>query len=413
MTAGMGFRTLGQVTVFLIVARVLGVADYGAYAAALALATVFGSFGGLGTQSLLVRDVSRDRDSFAVAWWRTLVAVGLSAPILFGIYFPVTRWILPSDIKSSVILFIGLSEIAFAPFVLAAVRAYQGHERINRASKVVFIPILPRLIAAFIFVGLDPWLPAPGRLVLWAVFHAVAAFFTAVYSLQMIRRDFGKIERPPDINFWINLREALFFSVGGAAQRTYADIDKAMLARMAAVEATGAYSAGYRVVDMLTLPLHSLLSAALPRFFQAGKLGVGVAFQSAHRVLPLAFVYSVCAGVVVFLASGTLPTFLGETYEGAVAALRWLAWLPATATPRLVLQVLLIGADRQKQVITIIALGSLLNILMNLYCIPLWDWRGAVAATYLSEIVMTCSMCIAPFVGRKRYHRRQVTWTST
>ena len=63
MTAGMGLRTLAQAVVFLIVARVLGVADYGAYAAVLALSTVFGCFSGWGTQTLMVRDVSRNLDT--------------------------------------------------------------------------------------------------------------------------------------------------------------------------------------------------------------------------------------------------------------------------------------------------------------------------------------------------------------
>ncbi len=44
MTAGMGLRTLAQAAVFLIVARVLGVADYGAYSAVLALAITLGGF---------------------------------------------------------------------------------------------------------------------------------------------------------------------------------------------------------------------------------------------------------------------------------------------------------------------------------------------------------------------------------
>lgn len=59
MTVGMDFRTLGQGAVFLIVARVLGVSDYGAYSATLALAMTLGGFSGFGASIIMLRETSR------------------------------------------------------------------------------------------------------------------------------------------------------------------------------------------------------------------------------------------------------------------------------------------------------------------------------------------------------------------
>jgi O-antigen/teichoic acid export membrane protein len=142
MTAAMGLRTIAQAIVFLIVARVLGVEAYGAYAAVLTIAGALGNFAGSGTQILLLRDAARDPARFPLAWGRVLTAIALSSNFLLGIYLVIAWAILPAGISWPAILLIGLAELLFAPLAQAGVSAYQGHERIFRAARLVFIPAL-------------------------------------------------------------------------------------------------------------------------------------------------------------------------------------------------------------------------------------------------------------------------------
>lgn len=402
MTVAMGLRSLTQTLVFLIVARVLGVADYGAYAAVLALSATFACFSGLGTQVLMVREVSRDPNCFTAAWGLTLTAILISSPILFVVYGVLARVLLPASVSLTVIVFIGLADLIFAPIGLSAITAYQGHDRLDRAAHLSFIPVLPRLAVALALFPLQLVLSDDMRLSTWAFLYAVAAFAAALYAWRMVRKELGPARKPRWRCVWNSLREAIAFAFGSAALKVYADIDKMMLARLATLEAAGAYSAGYRVADLTTVPLLSLLSAAMPRFFRAGEFGVSAALAYAHRILLVPLIYSILAGLGLYLCAGMLPLLLGATYGDAVPALQWLAWLPLLSLPRLFLQSLLIGGDRQNYAVQVLAGGGLFNIALNLWLIPLWSWRGALVATYAAEIGMALAMGVIAFSSQAK-----------
>jgi O-antigen/teichoic acid export membrane protein len=408
MTAGMGLRSLVQAVVFLIVARVLGVADYGAYAAVSALSSAFGCFSGWGTQTLMLRDVSRNLDSFAAAWGRTLTAIVMSSPILFAIYIPFAWAVLPAGVSLPVIAFVGLADLVFVPVGQAAITAYQGHERLGRAAHLSLIPVLPRLAGAVALLPLTIVLPDDMRLSVWAALYAVAALAATLYAWRMVRKDLGPADKPSWLYVWSSLHEGIPFAFGGAALRIYADIDKMMLARLATLEAAGAYSAGYRVADLATIPVLSLLTAAMPRFFRDGERSVHATLAYAHRILPVPLAYSILAGLGLYLSAGILPLLLGAGYVDAVPALQWLAWLQVVSLPRLFLQTLLIGGDRQNYAVNILAGGSILNIALNLWLIPLWSWRGAATATYAAEITMALAMCAVAFFQQAKPNKENI-----
>jgi O-antigen/teichoic acid export membrane protein len=392
MTAGMGLRAIAQAGVFLIVARVLGVEGYGAFAAVLAIAGTLGSFSGLGTQILLVRDVARDTTCFAEAWGRTLAAIAISTPTLLCLYALLAWAVLPAGISWAAILFIGLAELFFAPLVLAGVNAYQGHERIGRAARLVLAPILPRLAGALALLPLALILAPPLRLPAWAVLYALAALVAAGYALRLVHRDLGLPLQADPRGLARHVREGIAFAFGGAALKLYADIDKTMLARLATLEAAGAYSAGYRVMDLAQVPLVALLTSALPRFFRAGETELGSVIRYGWRIVPIPLLYAVFVGAAMFACAPLLPLAIGTSYQSAVTTLQWLAWLPLIGLPRLLLQHLLTGANLEKTVVSVLGLGAALNILLNLWLIPFWNWRGAVVATYIAEIIMALVM---------------------
>ena len=388
MTVGMGLRTVGQAAVFLVVARMLGVEAYGAYSAVLALAMTFGGFAGFGASVIMLRDTARDGTAFAESWGRTLASLYVTTPLLLFAYLTVAWAVLSSQVASSVIVCVGLAEVIFAPLAFASMQAYQGHDRIGRAASLILAPILPRLFAALLSISISIAQPGIPRLSMWAILYLMAAVVTAGYALRRLQHDFGVSYKP----FWsgliCTLREGWPFSTGGAMHKVYVDIDKVMLARLSTLEVTGAYSASYRVMDMLNVPLLSFISAAESRFFRAGSLGTLGAARYALRVLPVPMIYAVVAGAVIYLFAGVLPCLLGHGFESAVDMLRWLAWLPLLITPRYFMHTTLSVSGRQYITVLIVACGALLNVATNIWAIPRWGWGGAVAATYFSECVM-------------------------
>lgn len=398
MTAGLGLRTLGQAGVFLIVAQVLGVEAYGAYSAVLALAMTLGGFAGLGASVIMLRETARDAEAFTASWGRTLAAWLLTTPVLFAVYLLLAWAILPQGTGWVAVVCVGAAEILLAPLTLAAIQAYQGHERIGRAARIVLAPILPRLAAAALLPLVLLMAPS-ARLPVWTALYLLAAALASVYTLRLLHRDFGL----GMALHWRGLASVLHagwpFAVGGVAQKVYVDIDKLMLARLTTLEITGAYSAAYRMVDLANVPLMSFFAAAAPRFFRAGSEGTQSAARYAWQVLPLPMLYALAVSVSLYLLAGLLPWVLGAGFAPAVEVLRWLAWLPLIGLPRSLLQFVVIGAERQRMLVCVLLAGAALNIILNLWWILRWNWRGAVLATYAAELVMAWMLAVS-LLGR-------------
>jgi O-antigen/teichoic acid export membrane protein len=388
MTSGIGLRSVVQAGVFLIVARVLGVESYGAFASVMAISCTIGIFGGFGVQVLMVRDVSRDPEKFARAWGQTLAAIVVSSPLLFGIYLLIAWIILPDKIDWTVFFFIGAADILFAPFAQATMNAFQGHERIGRAAWLTLAPVLPRLMGAVLVFPLLLFFDGISALTIWSILYALSAVVAAIYSVWIVISELGLPAKPDLTKLFAETREGVVFAFGGAALKLFADIDKTMLACIASLASAGSYSAAYRLIDMASIPIVGLLTAGLPRFFKLGETGINETLRYTRRLLPIPCVYAVIVGIFMFFASGLLPGLLGSDYFTSVPAMKWLALLPLISLPRLFLQTLLIAGDRQRSVVATLCFGSVFNIIFNFLLIPFMDWRGAVISTYASEILM-------------------------
>lgn len=389
MTLGLGLRTLAQAAVFLIVARVLGAEAYGAYSAILALAMALGAMVGLGASVVMLRDTARMPESYTQGWQTTLGAILSTAGVFYGVYLLLAPWLLPEGMGVIAILALGAAEIVFSPLTLAVMHAYQGHERMGRAARMALTPLVPRLLAAVGLPFVLTELALADALAVWAAGYCLAAAASAAYALWRLRRDYGLRHRPCWRGLWPTLRQGWPFATSGAAYKALVDIDKLMLARLTTLEAAGAYSAAYRVVDLANVPLMSFFAAASMRFFRAGEGGAKHAARLAWRFLPWPLSYALAAGTALYLLADWLSVLLGGAYREAVEVLRWLAWLPLVSLPRLLLQAALTGSDRQRQVLYVLFLGAMANAGLNLLLIPALAWQGAVLTTYAVEVLMT------------------------
>lgn len=387
MTTGMGLRSLAQATMFLIVARVLGVTEYGAYSAVAALAMTLGGFSGLGASMIMLRETARDRNTFKENWGRALAAWFVTAPVLFITYLLLSWGVLPCQILRMVVICIGLAEVVFAPLTQSAIQAYQGHERIGRAARILLAPVLTRLAAACLLLATHQLLSL-GNLLTWAIAYLMATGVSTGYVLWLLNYDLGVGWRFRFNGLFSALREGWAFAIGGVALKVYADIDKIMLARLSTLASAGSYSAAYRVVDVASVPMMSFFAAVLPRFFRAGGGGVRETMVYALRVCPFPLAYAMGVGMAISILAPFLPILLGSQFAPAVGPVRWLAWLPLLSTPRLSLQTAFGASGRQGMSVITLGIGAVINLGLNLWMIPTWGWLGAALATYCSELVM-------------------------
>src|SRR5271168_4597715 len=74
-----------QAVYFVLMGRTLGSREYGAFVGVVALVAVLAQFSSVGMEMILLRNVSRDRNSFAVTWGSALRITGCGFLILLGV----------------------------------------------------------------------------------------------------------------------------------------------------------------------------------------------------------------------------------------------------------------------------------------------------------------------------------------
>lgn len=402
LTSATGMRSFLQAIVFLIIVRILDIREYGVYSAVAALAIALGSLVGLGVHFIMVREVARNRQLFPQAWGWTRATLVISAPFFYAIYLLFSWLVFPVHIPWGVIILLGLSELICTPIILSVIHAYQSQERMEKAAYILFIPVIPRLISALICGVLTLIFPQGVYLLLWSTLYFLSSVIATFYIFHFALIDFGSGVSSD----WKTIREKIItglpFALSSFALRLYTDIDKTLLARFATLEETGAYSAANRLVDLALLPIISLLMTATPDFFRAGATGISQALAYSRRLLPLPALFSLLISCVIFWGADVLIWLLGSGYQRTILSLRWLAWLPCISLPRLFLQAVFSGSDLQHYSGGVLILGAGLNIILNLWLIPIWGWRGAVIVTYATECAISCALFLIVALRRPK-----------
>jgi O-antigen/teichoic acid export membrane protein len=104
---------------------------------------------------------------------------------------------------------------------------------------------------------------------------------------------------------------------------------------------------------------------------------VTAAFEFARRILPRSILYGLGTAVALFLAAGFVPMLLGGAYQDSAAALRWICMLPALKCMHVFLADTLTGSNFQWQTSSAQIVVAVFNVLVNLWVIRAFAWRGA------------------------------------
>ena len=321
MACGTAGRLLLHLALFVLLARMLGPGDYGAFAAVAALVTIVSTFAGLSCELVLVKNVARDPGRFGAAFGHGLILLLLTAPLLTAVSLLAVDLLLGAWIEWWMVALIAVGDLLFLRINLLCAACFQAVERVAWSAILNVGLGFCRLGAAVLAVALE------GRLDLatWALFYSASTAFAAVVSLAVVMRQFGAPR-------WRLLREELGFGAQASLQSTFyfslRDMDKPLLARVTTLDATGLYAAAFRVADAAIVPIRSLMYAAYASFFRHGDAGVEGSFSFALRLLPIGLAYGAVAGVGVACAPMVVPWLLGAEYRQAGEILTILAALP-------------------------------------------------------------------------------------
>jgi O-antigen/teichoic acid export membrane protein len=397
MTLGQGLRLAIQALYFVEIARSLGTRNYGAFISVVALVGIVFPFGSLGSGNLLVKNVARDKRQFPIYWGRALVFTLLIGTFLLIGVCLIGRFVLPPTIPLLLIALIASADIFGLNIITISAQAFQAFELLNWTATITVMMSGGRLIGALILVAIYPHPTA----LQWGFLYMGATAGVTFASLCLVCAKLGlpKFSVPRNV---AELREGFYFSSSQAAQTIYNDIDKTMLARLSTLEATGIYGAAYRIIDVSFVPVSALLWSSYPSFFRAGSGGIAAAWNFAVPLLRRAVLYALVVCLALLASANLLPYLLGSEYSSAAEALRWLALLPVLKAIHYFFSDTLTGSGYQGVRTSIQLCIALANVLVNLWLIPAFSWRGAAWSSIASDATLALVTGAAVFILCRR-----------
>lgn len=319
-SAVLGLRLLVQAGTLLILARLLGPAQFGAFAGVAALAVMLGTLSTFGTHIVLLAEVSRDPQRRAGVLPFALSTTLICGSLLFALYLLLATTLLgTAGIGTSVLVALGLAELILQPLLNLPGAEHQGHGRIATSQLLLTLPLALRLLAAGTVWLLHPVDPlrdyAFGYLGASALALAVATLslpqaWPALHDLRLPRL--------------AELRHAAGYAVLNLTATGPAELDKTLALKLLPLAAAGMYAAGARVIGALTLPVIAMMLSALPRLFREGQTDSARSTRLLRWVFAAALGYSLLLAAALWIAAPLFDLLFGPRYHGLGDTIRWL-----------------------------------------------------------------------------------------
>ncbi len=391
------FNVIMQAGYFIIVARLLGKENYGSFIVITASASIIFPFIALGSEHVLVKNVATNRASFSTYWGNTLVLLTSNGALLTIALLLLSPLIFPQDISWSTTLLILLADLICLGLLDISYKALVAASMVKKTAQLGILSTCGKLLAA---LSLSAFFAQPS-IATWSYLYLASSVITAIVAILVV----NKMVAPPKPVFSelkSNIGQGIYFSISASANNINASLDKSMLGKLSNVASAGIYGSAYRFIDVGNVPLLALFGASYKRFFEHGSSGIKGSLSFAKRLLPILVFYAIASLIGFWLLAPFVPVILGEEYQEAIGALLWLSPLPAIAAFQYLAADTLTGSGHQKARSMVQLAAAVVNILLNIWLIPQFSWKGAAWATLISDSLrLVCLWLIVFLLYRK------------
>ncbi len=371
----------------ILLARTLGVQDLGLFTGILALIHLILPFLGMGSDSLLIKHISRDPRSYAGSLFTALFYYLTTGVVLGLALFVINSFLLPDPWAISLFLSLVGAEFLYKAANMTG-RVFQAFELMRGASIMWFLTSFTRLISLLLFLFLGG-----GTIELWSLWYIGGAFIITILLFFVIVIRFGRVKQQNSSRSNMSLQRGFEFAFSESMDNTYSDADKFILLKMASDQVAGLYSGAYQFVKLADLPVRSLLNTTFAGFFKQGEQGVKASISFAKKLLPYTVTVGFLMSLVLFIAAPLVPWILGSDFQGSVNILRWLAVVPLFQAVYRVIADSFSGSGKQNLRVKVQMAAVVINVVLNILLIPIYSWNGAVIATLISEFFLLGTFC--------------------
>lgn len=372
----------------ILMARYLGVSDYGIFGFATSLTGILAITMDLGTSSHIVRHIATDYDSAPKYLGN---AIPLKVILVLGTLI-LTLVILLLMKCNEVVITVTLLftiEMIFKSYINLFNGSFQAFEKGKYQG--IGNTILNALTLTFILLAIFTDLGIVGI----AISYILANLVALIYEYYVLNKHITKPKFELDRKFCKKIvRYSIPFAITGLLYTIYYSIDIIMLTNMISDYATGIYNASYKLISVLTL-FYSVYTAVIfpvmSKFFKNDESMLLISFEKSIKYLMLAIIP--IAFATVLYSSDIIHLIYGHEYDAASSALSILIWTVCLLFISGAANTLLNASHKEMTVTKIYAIAAVFNIVLNFFMIPYFSYNGAAITTVLSDVLIVIIQC--------------------
>lgn len=362
------------------VARFLGPEQFGYLSYALAFVSLFSAIAGLGLDGIVVRDLVRDPSDKDKILGTAFVLKFLSGVFTFLIVLAAIRLLRPTDGLTFWLVGIIAGGIIFNAFDTIdfwfqsqvqskfSVFAKSSAFLLISVAKVALILTKAPLIAFAVAGFAEIMIGSIGMVITYRV------------SAGHIRRWRSNLSVAQRL-----LKDSWPLILSGLAIMIYMRIDQVMIGEMVGSREVGIYSVAVQLVEAWYFIPGIIVSSVFPSIVEAKEMGESVFYERLQQLYNfMAFTAYVIAVPVTFIAGWVIKTLYGGAYSKAGPMLAVLIWSILFTNLGVARSTFLTAMNWTRVHFLTVALGALVNVVINYILIPLYGGMGAVIASCLA-----------------------------
>ncbi len=362
------------------VARYLGPEQLGILNYAASFIALLSPLAGLGFDGIIVRDIARDPSSK-----NTILGTAFSLLLVSGTLTFLLSLVLIAHLQADSILAQWVVGILSAGTLFQAFNTIDLWFQSQTQSKYTVLAKRSAYIALTLVRIVLIQFHAPLIAFAWARLAEIA--LAAIGLAVVYRQQEGQIK---DWKFSLEragmlLKDSWPLIIAGFSTYIYAGIDQIMLGQMATLKSVGTYSVAVRLSEFWDFIPVILAQSALPALTRQHEESEAAFLSNLQKFFDLmAVIWFGIAVVISVLSPWIISTLYGTAYSGSASILTIYVWGQFGSNFGVARSLYMNIKNVLKLSIAISVSGAVLNIVLNLFLIPLYQELGAAIATLIT-----------------------------
>jgi len=405
LAAGNIIQKILSFVMVVFIAQKIGVEAFGVYSFAFSFVILFLAFADFGIATLIFREIAKKRHNASELMGNAIVVrIALFFITLFGVFALILflHFFRPSQYTLQVIFFVLIAAVSLLLDSMAGLFR-MSFFAFQEMQYDFFVNTFYKIVLVFLTLS-----------VLFFGYGLTEIFYVALFSsfVNFVISFFVMVKKFFVPKFSFNLQKYRELAVAGLPfcfiaffLSIYASIDLTMLSIFKGNLSVGYYSAAMRLISAISfipIVLTSSIFPVLASFYGSLNRSVGLIILKSLKylliiILPIAFATTLLSERIISLI---YPVTQANNFLPASGALAILIWFIVLGFLNLVFLNSFQSTAFEKKAFYIVVFSLVVNVVLNLVLIPLYDFNGAAFASVLSELAF---FVLAVFFSAKHF----------